>query len=81
MKKILPILLLLVGFVTPMYLQKKRLQIEQLDAQHLFILSSQGLKWLALTAGEALMNRIYAYHMIDDNEIGNDQWSNHCSSN
>ena len=68
MKKILSILILLVGFVTPTYLQKRRLQIEQLDAQHSFMIELTRPEMAGLTAGEALMNRIYAYHMIDDNE-------------
>ena len=67
MKKILPILILLVGFVTPTYAEKE-VADRAIRCSALIYIQLTRPEMAGLTAGEALMNRIYAYHMIDDNK-------------
>jgi hypothetical protein len=67
MKKIVPILLLLVGVVTPTYAEKD-VADRAIRCSALIYIELTRPEMAGLTAGEALMNRVYAYHMIDDNE-------------
>ena len=67
MKKILSILILLVGFVTPT-LAEKEVADKAIRCSALIYIQLTRPEMAGLTAGEALMNRIYAYHMIDDNK-------------
>ena len=67
MKKIVPILLLLVGFVTPTYAEKE-VADRAIRCSALIYIELTRPEMAGLTAGEALMNRVYAYHMINDNE-------------
>ena len=67
MKKILPILILLVGFITPT-LAEKEVADRAIRCSALIYIQLTRPEMAGLTAGEALMNRIYAYHMIDDNK-------------
>ena len=68
MKKILPILILLVGFVTPTYAEKE-VADRAIRCSALIYIQLTRPEMAGLTAGEALMNRIYAYHMIDNKEM------------
>ena len=67
MKKILSILILLVGFVTPTFAEKE-VADRAIRCSALIYIELTRPEMAGLTAGEALMNRIYAYHMIDDNK-------------
>ena len=67
MKKIVPILVLLVGFVTPTYAEKE-VADRAIRCSALIYIELTRPEMAGLTAGEALMNRVYAYHTIDDNE-------------
>ena len=65
MKKIVPILLLLVGVVTPTYAEKE-VADRAIRCSALIYIELTRPEMAGLTAGEALMNRVYAYHMIND---------------
>ena len=67
MKKIVPILLLLVGFVTPTYAEKE-VADRAIRCSALIYIELTRPEMTGLTAGEALMNRVYAYNMINDNK-------------
>ena len=67
MKKILTILILLVGFVTPTFADKE-VADRAIKCSALIYIQLTRPEMAGLTAGEALMNRIYAYQMIDDNK-------------
>ena len=74
MKKIVPILLLLVGFLTTVYAEKE-VADRAIRCSALIYIELTRPEMSGLTAGEALMNRIYAYHQIDgtDTEMTNGQ--------
>ena len=67
MKKIVPILLLLVGLVSPIYAEKE-VADRAIRCSALIYVELTRPEMAGLTVGEALMNRIYAYHMIHDNK-------------
>ena len=67
LKKIVPILVLLVGFVTPTHAEKE-VADRAIRCSALIYIELTRPEMAGLTAGEALMNRIFAYHMIHDNE-------------
>ena len=67
MKKILSIVLLLVGFVSPSYADKE-VADRAIRCSALIYIELTRPEMVGLTAGETLMNRIYAYHMIDDDK-------------
>jgi hypothetical protein len=74
MKKILTILLFIVGLVSPAY-SEKEVADRAIRCSALIYIELTRPEMAGLTAGEALMNRVYAYHMIDgtDMEMTNGQ--------
>ena len=74
MKKIVPILLLLVGVVTPTYAEKD-VADRAIRCSALIYIQITRPEMAGMTAGEEIMNRIYAYHTIDgtDMEMTNGQ--------
>ena len=74
MKKILTIILFLTGLISPAYADKE-VADRAIRCSALIYIEITRLEMAGLTAGEALMNRVYAYHMIDgtDMEMTNGQ--------
>ena len=68
MKKILTILLILIGLISPTYADKE-VADRAIRCSALILIELTRPEMAGLTAGEALMNRIYAYHMIDGTDI------------
>mgnify|MGYP006429989779 FL=1 len=68
MKKILPTLLFFVCFTTPA-LADKEVADRAIRCSALIYIEITRPEMAGLTAGEALMNRIYAYHMIDGTDL------------
>lgn len=68
MKKILTALLLLIGIVSQSYADKEVAE-RAIRCSALIYIEITRPEMAGLTAGEALMNRIYAYHMIDGNDM------------
>jgi len=68
MKKILPLLLFLIGFAAPAHADKE-VADRAIRCSALILIELTRPEMAGLTAGEALMNRIYAYHMIDGTDI------------
>ena len=74
MKKLFTILLLSVGFMSPSYADTK-VSDEAIRCSALIYIQLTRQEMAGLTAGEEIMNRIYAYHAIDgtDMEMTNGQ--------
>jgi len=74
MKKLFTILLLSVGFMNPAYADTK-VSEEAIRCSALIYIQLSRQEMAGLTAGEEIMNRIYAYHIIDgtDMEMTNGQ--------
>jgi len=74
MKKIFTILLLSIGFMSPSYADTK-VSEEAIRCSALIYIQLTRQEMAGLTAGEEIMNRIYAYHAIDgtDMEMTNGQ--------
>ena len=74
MKKILPLLLFLIGLTSPAHAVKE-VADRAIRCSALIYIELTRPEMAGLTAGEALMNRVYAYHMIDgtDMEMTNGQ--------
>jgi hypothetical protein len=74
MKNLLIACTLLIGFVMPAHAEKE-VADRAIRCSALIYIELTRPEMSGLTAGEALMNRIYAYHMIDgtDNEMTNGQ--------
>ena len=74
MKKLFTILLLSVGFMSPSYADTK-VSEEAIRCSALIYIQLTRQEMAGLTAGEEIMNRIYAYHAIDgtDMEMTNGQ--------
>ena len=68
MKKLLTILLFLIGLISPTYADKE-VADRAIRCSALILIELTRPEMAGLTAGEALMNRIYAYHMIDGTDI------------
>lgn len=68
MKKILSTFLILLCFNTNVF-AKKEVADRAIRCSALILIELTRPEMAGLTAGEALMNRIYAYHMIDGSEI------------
>ena len=68
MKKILSALLLSIIFNTNVFAEKE-VADRAIRCSALILIELTRPEMAGLTAGEALMNRIYAYHMIDGAEI------------
>ena len=68
MKKILTILLFLIGLASPAHAVKE-VADRAIRCSALILIELTRPEMAGLTAGEALMNRIYAYHMIDGTDI------------
>ena len=68
MKKILPALFLSIIFNTNVFAEKE-VADRAIRCSALILIELTRPEMAGLTAGEALMNRIYAYHMIDGAEI------------
>jgi len=74
MKKLFTILLLSVGFMSPSYADTK-VSEDAIRCSALIYIQLTRQEMAGLTAGEEIMNRIYAYHAIDgtDMEMTNGQ--------
>ena len=74
MKKILIVLMLSVGFVIPSFASQE-VADRAIRCSALIYIEISRAEMAGLTAGEALMNRVYAYHLIDgtDMEMTNGQ--------
>ena len=74
MKKLFTILLLSIGFMSPSYADTK-VSEEAIRCSALIYIQLTRQEMAGLTAGEEIMNRIYAYHAIDgtDMEMTNGQ--------
>ena len=74
MKKLFTILFLSIGFVSPSYADKE-VAGEAIRCSALIYIQLTRTEMAGLTAGEEIMNRIYAYHAIDgtDMEMTNGQ--------
>ena len=74
MKKLLTILFLSIGFVSPSYADKE-VAGEAIRCSALIYIQITRQEMAGMTAGEEIMNRIYAYHTIDgtDMEMTNGQ--------
>ena len=68
MKKILPTLLFLFGFMTPAFADKE-VADKAIRCSAFIYIEITRPEMAGLTAGEALMNRMYAYHMIDGTDM------------
>ncbi|MDB9938676.1 hypothetical protein N8Z69_04225 [Candidatus Thioglobus sp.] len=74
MKKLLTILFLSIGFVSPSYADKE-VAGDAIRCSALIYIQITRPEMVGMTAGEEIMNRIYAYHTIDgtDMEMTNGQ--------
>ena len=74
MKKLLTILLLSIGFMSPSYADKE-VAGKAIRCSALIYIQITRPEMVGMTAGEEIMNRIYAYHTIDgtDMEMTNGQ--------
>ena len=74
MKKLLTILCLSIGFVSPSYADKE-VAGDAIRCSALIYIQITRPEMVGMTAGEEIMNRIYAYHTIDgtDMEMTNGQ--------
>tara|TARA_B100001146_G_scaffold119169_1_gene104723 strand:+ start:309 stop:878 length:570 start_codon:yes stop_codon:yes gene_type:complete len=68
MKNLLITLTLLIGFMVPAYADKE-VADRAIRCSALIYIEITRLEMAGLTAGEALMNRIYAYHRIDGTDM------------